>query len=159
MAGWFKRGLGWICHQLMGVNDTPHRKALGLAVGVFLGIFPGTGPVAALVVAFIFKINRAAVLLGALLTNTWISVVIGALAIKVGLFFLKIDGRNVQEVLDFIWDDFHWKKLFDGQILNILNPFLLGFLVMGGLISFCVYVAVRVFLNYRQGRIKSTVKS
>ena len=35
-----KKGYRYIHHQLLEINDTPYRKAVGLGLGVFLGIFP-----------------------------------------------------------------------------------------------------------------------
>ena len=64
-----------ILAKLFNINDTPHKIALGLGLGVFAGILPGTGPIAAIFLALAFRANRASALLGSLLTNTWLSLV------------------------------------------------------------------------------------
>ena len=118
-----KVSLKFIYHQLVEINDTPHRKAMGLAIGVFCGIFPGTGPLAALAVSFVLKVNRAAALLGSLLTNTWLSLVTLGLAVKIGAL---IQGED-------------WQKIQTGAILNALGSVILGFVIVGGLLAMGVY--------------------
>ncbi len=60
------QGLRRILQALLHVEDTPHRTALAFGVGVliafspFLGIHMGI----ALLVAFLFRLNRVAMLLG-----------------------------------------------------------------------------------------------
>ncbi|PIR13657.1 MAG: hypothetical protein COV50_05635, partial [Flavobacteriales bacterium CG11_big_fil_rev_8_21_14_0_20_35_7] len=63
------------------MNDTPQRIALGLGLGSALGMLPGTGPLAALFLAVVFKVNRASAFLGSLATNIWLSLVTFLLAL------------------------------------------------------------------------------
>ncbi|MDI6606430.1 MAG: DUF2062 domain-containing protein, partial [Candidatus Omnitrophota bacterium] len=70
--------------KVFRINDSPRKVALGMGLGVFSGILPGTGPIAAVCLAFIFRANRAAALLGSLITNTWLSFFIFLVAIKTG---------------------------------------------------------------------------
>ena len=51
---------------LLHVNDTPERTARAFALGVFLGFSPflGLHTIVAIAVAFLFNMNRVAVLLG-----------------------------------------------------------------------------------------------
>ena len=104
---WFKG----IWHQFIGIEDTPFRKAAGLGLGVFLGIFPGAGPLAALVLSSILHVNRAAALVGSLLTNTWISIVTFVLAIKVGSFVTGTNWQDIYLECQSLLKDFHWKYL------------------------------------------------
>ena len=69
--------------KLFRINDTPLKIALGFGLGVFLGVMPGVGPVVALLLAFIFRINRASALLGSLLFNTWSGIISLLLAIEI----------------------------------------------------------------------------
>ena len=57
--------------KLLRIDDTPGKIAMGMAVGVFLGILPtfGVGTVLALALAFIFRFNKAAAVLGTLIMN------------------------------------------------------------------------------------------
>ena len=146
MSGRFKKWFQSIRHQLFEMNDTPQRVALGLAIGVFFGIFPGTGPLFALGVALILKINRAATLLGAVLTNTWLSVVVFVLSLQLGSFFLRRDGESIKGEWQQLIHDFQWAKLFDRHIFRLLGPLVVGFLFTAGVISLMVYVLVYFFL-------------
>ncbi|MDD5109551.1 MAG: DUF2062 domain-containing protein, partial [Candidatus Omnitrophica bacterium] len=60
----FNKILNFLFSKLFKINDTAGKIALGVGLGVFSGLMPATGPLAALFLAFIFKANRAAALLG-----------------------------------------------------------------------------------------------
>src|SRR4030042_3454193 len=89
-----KRFLKYLYHEIVQINDSPQRIALGFGLGVFTGVFPSTGPLAALFLAAIFRVNRASALLASLLTNTWISFVILIPAVKVGSLIFRIDWQQ-----------------------------------------------------------------
>ena len=99
--------------RLVRMDDSPQRVALGFGVGVFLGLLPGTGPLAALAVAFVFRLNKAAALLGSVLTNTWLSFVTFALALKIGSALLGVNWSG------------------DASLVNVLKPLLVGYAVVG----------------------------
>ena len=63
----------WLDH-LLHTRDTPERTALAYAVGVFFGFSPllGLHTVLGLIVAFLFNLNRVAVLLGIYSNLPWI---------------------------------------------------------------------------------------
>ena len=153
MIDQIKKWFRGIYHQLVGINDTPQRKALGLGIGVFLGIFPGMGPIAALVAAFIFKVNRAAALLGSVLTNTWFSLVTLGLAVEIGSRILGEDGKHIKEVWNNLFKDFHWQKLTESQGREALLAILAGFVIVAFAIGVVVYLAALFILLEREKRI------
>ncbi len=114
--------------KLFKINDSPQRIALGLGLGVFAGIIPGTGPVAALFLAFIFRVNRASALLGSLLTNTWLSFVTFILAIKVGSAIMHLDWQVVRQ---------GW----------ILFPVILGYFIVSFSLGILVYLVTLIILK------------
>ncbi len=141
----FKKLINYIFEKLFKINDSAQKVALGVGIGVFAGLIPGTGPVAALFIAFIFKANRAAALLGGLLTNTWLSVVSFILAIKVGSVILKMDWLIVQQKTQAIIKDFHWGNLFKLSLLDIILPVIVGYIIIGlilGLLSYLVTLLI-----------------
>ncbi len=73
------------------INDTPHKIAAGAALGIFLGIVPGEGVMTTLVLASLFRFNRAAALIGVLATNMWTTLAVLPLAAGVGSFLF---GEN-----------------------------------------------------------------
>ncbi len=133
---------GWFLYEkLVKINDSPSKVAAGFGLGVFTGIFPGIGPMVSLGLAFLFKVNRGAAVLGSLLTNTWVSVVTFVGAVKIGSVITGSDGRQVYESSRQLIKDFSWKDLLDVSLLNIILPIFLGYLLIGmimGLISYGV---------------------
>jgi uncharacterized protein (DUF2062 family) len=127
--------------KLVKINDTPQRIALGMGLGVFLGIFPGAGPLAAILLAFAFRVNRASALLGCLLTNTWLSFVILIPALKVGSLVFGINWQQLyQDWLAFLYY-LGWSRLFKLSVLKIILPAMVGYLV----VSFCLGLLTYLF--------------
>ena len=127
----FAKIIHFIFSKLFKINDSAQKVALGVGLGVFAGLFPGTGPAAALFLAFIFRANRAAALLGSLLTNTWLSLVTFILAIKVGSVILKMNWQVVQQRTQGLLKNFGWAKFFKLSFLGVLLPVAVGYLVIG----------------------------
>jgi uncharacterized protein (DUF2062 family) len=131
-----KRWARFLYLKLFRINDTPLKIALGFGLGAFVGVMPGVGPVVALMLAFLFRVNRVSALLGSILFNTWVGLVALLLAVKVGAFVM---GRNYQEIYTAatgIFKDFKWEKLWDLSVNDVLLPIGVGFLI----ISACVAV-------------------
>ena len=63
----------WL-EQLLHTHDTPQRTALAYALGVFLGFSPilGLRTVLGLALAFVFRLNRVAVVLGVYSNLPWL---------------------------------------------------------------------------------------
>lgn len=141
----FKKIISFIFAKLFKINDSAQKIALGVGLGVFSGLMPGTGPAAALFLAFVFRANRAAALLGSILTNTWLSVVTFILAIKVGSIVLSRHWQGVYQKAQGLIRDFHWAKLFKLSFLDVLLPVIIGYLIIGlflGLISYLVVLLI-----------------
>src|SRR3990167_4692497 len=131
---WYQK----IYHQMMEINDTPLKKSLGLGIGVFLGILPGVGPIAALTLALIFRVNRAAAVLGSVLTNTWLSILTFVLSIKIGSSITGADWNHVYRECKKLLNDFQWRDLFNSSVFLILKPLFIGYTV----VSFCIGLIV-----------------
>lgn len=141
--------------KIFKINDTPQKIAVGLGLGVFLGILPGTGPIAALFLALLFKVNRASALFGSLLSNTWLSIVTFILSIKVGSAILHSDWQQVQENWSEVLRDFHWGSLFKSSVLTLLLPVVLGYLIIGLSVGFTAYIIALLILRRRKHENKS----
>ena len=132
--------------KLVLINDTPQKIALGFGLGVFLGILPLTGPLAALALSIFLRVNRIAALTGSLLTNTWLSVVTLLLSIKIGSAIIGLRWEEVKESYDRLLKDFHWRDLLDASVLKILEPLVLGYVVIGLISAFLAYLAALTIL-------------
>ena len=141
----FKRVFHFIFAKLFIINDSAEKIALGVGLGVFSGLMPGTGPAAALFLAFIFQANRAAALLGSILTNTWLSIITFILAIKVGSIVLSRHWQEVYQKAHGLIRDFHWISFFKLSFLDVLLPVIIGYLIIGlflGLISYLIVLLI-----------------
>jgi uncharacterized protein (DUF2062 family) len=139
--------------KLFKINDTPQKIALGLGIGVFSGILPGTGPVAALFLALILRVNRASALIGCLLTNTWLSFVTFLLAIKTGSVILGVSWQQLRQDWNALFRQFSWHSLFKVSVLKVIFPVILGYLIIAiclGLISYLITLII--ILKIKQGR-------
>ena len=139
-------------HKIVVINDTPQKISLGLGVGVFCGILPGTGPIAAFFLAMLFRVNRAAALLGSLFTNTWLSVLTFFLSIKLGSTIMKLDWQEAYKNWVIFLRDFHWLNLFKPPILEIVLPVIIGYLVIAFCLGLFSYLAAIILLMTLQHR-------
>ena len=147
--GRFFRFLRLIYLKLFRIHDTPQRIAVGLGAGVFLGIIPGTGPLVALFAAFLFRLNRAAALLGSLLTNTWLSFLTFVLSIKIGSAIMGLDWQIVYQNLLETTREFQWTELFKQSFLKVGFPLLVGYCIIGFCLGFVAYILALAVLKYR----------
>lgn len=116
--------------KLTMINDTPQKISLGLGLGVFLGIMPGTGPIAALVLGQLLRLNLASALLGGILTNTWLSIVTFPLSVWLASVILKVKADVLySEWLDII-KNHHWSTLFRFSAIKIIYPIVFGSFVV-----------------------------
>jgi uncharacterized protein (DUF2062 family) len=120
-----------ITENLLGINDSPNKIALGFGLGLFLGVLPGTGVIAAVVCAVAFRVNKAASLSGSLLVNTWINVVAFPLALVVGGFIFRIDPSQLEAKWLSLLDHFTWNALLDYLILYAVLAVFVGYLLLG----------------------------
>jgi uncharacterized protein (DUF2062 family) len=157
------RILRFLYLKLFRINDTPHRIAAGAALGVFFGVLPAAGVIVALCGAIIFRVNRAAAMIAALATNTWISVAIFLLSIKVGAFIMKVDWRAVYAQSRGFFRDFQAAEFFSFSTVRILLPVIIGYAVLAIGLSIITYtlaiIAVRRFQYARKNRINLPRKS
>ena len=145
----FNRFLKFLYLKLFRINDSPRKVALGFGVGVALGILPGSGPLVSLFLAFIFRINRAAALIGCLATNTWLSFLTFILAIKVGSAILGVDWQQVLQDWSLFLKEFSWGQLFRLSVLKIALPVLIGYLVISVIAGVLAYAVTRGAIWFR----------
>jgi uncharacterized protein (DUF2062 family) len=143
----FLRTFKYLYLKLFRTNDTPQRIALGLGIGVFLGVLPGAGPLAALIGATIFRANRAAAVIGALLTNTWTSILTIILSIKVGAVIMNLNWHDLYNQWQVLLKDFHWKSLLQLSFLKIFFPVLIGYLLISAALGLTVYLLSLLILK------------
>lgn len=148
----FKKIISFLFAKLFKINDSAQKIALGVGLGVFSGLLPGTGPIFALFLAFVFKSNRAAALLGSLFTNTWLSLVTFILAIKTGSVILKMNWQDVLQKAHLLIKDFTWGNFFKFSFADVLLPVIVGYLIIGLILGiFCYLITLLIIRRNTHG--------
>ncbi|MFH1189065.1 MAG: DUF2062 domain-containing protein [Candidatus Omnitrophota bacterium] len=134
--------------KLFRIDDTPQRIALGLGIGVFTGVVPGAGPIAALALAFLLRVNRASALLGSIVTNTWLSIPVFLLSIWAGAAITGVSYADLNRDWLVLVRDFQWAVLLDLGIYKVLFPILAGYALISLLIGIVTYVVALLIVGY-----------
>jgi len=150
MIDTLKKAWHSVYHQFISMKDSPQNIALGFGIGFFLGILPFTGMVAAIGVAWFFRLNKPAAILGSLLANTWLSIVLFGVAVHVGSKVLGISIEDIQVKCRELIKDFHWANLLDPFFLKIVGTVLAGFLILSILLSLVAYGACLAFIYWKR---------
>ena len=137
----------FIYTRLFLLNDSPQRIALGFGLGVFLGVMPGMGPIASLILASLFRLNRSAALFGSIMLNTWINFLTLILAIKIGSVIMGLNWNSVYAESVSIFKNFRFAKLFDLPILTVITPILVGYFVIAVCAAILAYLVVLIILK------------
>ena len=135
------RHLKDLIKKLLHIEDTPERTALAYAIGIFLGFSPFLGfhTLAGLAIAFLFRLNRVAILLGVWSNTPWWIVPYYMIATWVGMWVMGfwIDWATLKEIFQlgmdqgFMSSDFwspyrfpmgspslFWDRIFDSLRLS-----------------------------------------
>lgn len=135
--------------SLLLVQDTADRTALGFSLGVFLGFSPfiGLHTILALIVAFAFRLNKVAVLIGASINNPWTVVPYYSFATWFGIQLIGVpEGISLPQVglLDLLQWGF-WAWLLSQW--RLLIPAFLGSLVLCTILSLISYALALILLK------------
>jgi uncharacterized protein (DUF2062 family) len=129
---------------LLHVADTPERTAAAFAMGVFFGFSPFLGfhTVLAIIVAFLFNLNRVAALLGVYSNLPWIIAPYYAIVTMIGAKIIghaPPEGFKAQLSALFELSVFHGE--FWHQLITILKPLLWPYTV-GSLLGAIVMAVI-----------------
>ena len=140
------RHLKDLIKKLLHIEDTPERIALAYSIGIFWGFSPFLGfhTLAGLAIAFLFRLNRVAILLGVWTNTPWWIVPYYISATWVGMWVTGfwIDLAALEEIFQsgrvqgFMSSDF-WKQ-FTSQS-GFLLSFLIGSLILCTLLGLVAY--------------------
>ena len=127
---------------LFEIKESPHRLSLAFSLGIFIGMSPflGLHTVLGVLIAYAFRLNKLATLVGVYVTNPWTIVPIYTFGTWIGA---KCLGMNR------ILPDIDWKHLTFSLLLNDLRPLLMPFVVgsfltaaLSALIGYCIVLRV-----------------
>jgi uncharacterized protein len=151
------RHLRELMRKLLHVEDTPERTALAFSIGVFLGFSPflGLHTLAAIGIAFLFRLNRLALLLGAWTNTPWWIVPYYTLATWVGtkVMRVRIEGGILKEIFKIGVDQGFMRSDFWSRVASqwgLLASFLVGSLILAALFSLLAYpLSLKLIRMYR----------
>lgn len=145
-AGWLRRTVG----PLLQVDDTPHRIALAFGIGVWLAFFPilGVHTILALLIAFLFRLNRAALLVGVYVSNPWTLAPLYMAGTVVGCEIFGVSSAELTSVDWSLHGRAFYRALFDG-LRPFVWPFVVGNTVLGVVAGIVSYVVLREILERR----------
>jgi uncharacterized protein (DUF2062 family) len=143
--------------ELLHLDDPPRRLALALAVGVFISCTPfwGLQTVLAIVVAALFRLNRAATILGMWLNLPWFAPFVYGAAIKLGLVVAPGLREADAASLDLLLSNpsaLSWATVWSWLRGSSL-PLLLGSTIVGLVAGLATYaIAFAALARRRRGR-------
>ena len=133
--------------KILHLQESPHRNALAFAIGVFIAFSPiyGLHTLSAVSLAWIFRLNYAAIILGNFVNNPWTTVPILGATMWTGFFIL-----GMPDTPTFSWDNLSTTAIMKVAIPYIL-PFALGACTLGFLCSLLAYpLALRMITQHKK---------
>ncbi len=129
---------------LVRLDASPHQVAFGFAVGIILGVFPsfGLGGPIAIALAFLFRLNKAATILGAMIMNPITTVPIWTVSAFIGSVIWSADFQFILE------------ETKSGRIFKALSystmVYMTGNLILAGAMALAAYGLVFYFTRRYQ---------
>ncbi len=138
---------------LLHVEDTPSRVAAAFALGLFIAFFPilGIHTGLALLIAVGFRLNKAAILLGAWVNNPWTIAPMYTAGTLVGCVLLGESPVSLETIDWHLTGRAFYASLYAG-LRPLVAPFVVGNLVLGAAAGAVAFLVLRRVLESRNGR-------
>ncbi len=163
----FSRSFCYIRKRILRISATPHKVALGFAIGIFLACSPlfGMHIILAIFFSWILRGNFAAAIIGTVFSNPFTFLLIVMADYKVGYFFLSLFS-NVNEIslsqIRFLFNDLTLSSvslLFKDAWNSIMRPMILGGILLGFTFGSLSYISVyRAIARFQQKRYQKIIK-
>ena len=144
---------------LLHIKDTPERTALAYSVGIFLGFSPFVGfhTLGGIAVAFLFGLNRVAVLLGVWSNTPWWIVPYYVTATWLGVWItgFRIEREALQEIIRLGMEKGFLRSDFWGCLTSqwgFLLSFMIGSMVLATLLSLVLYPLSLKWIKFYRSR-------
>ena len=144
---------------VLGLNDSAHRIALGVAVGMFWGMTPTVGVQMALVVGFyylckpLFDFNVKASLVTVYISNPLTMLAIYYFDYRVGALFVEGDLTKAELAAVLEYDGFaDWWETVKDLTVQVGWPMLIGAVVVGAASALAAYPITRWLVVTWRGR-------
>ena len=144
-----------IYDNLFCIDDTPQKIAMGVGLGLFAGVMPAMGPIIATFLAVLFRVNRAAALIGSLVTNTWLSIPVFFAAVLVGEAISGVSYAEIMNAWSALSKGFTWHALFNFSMRDFVIPVLIGYAVVSLALALTGYsITLGVLYYAKRGALK-----
>jgi uncharacterized protein (DUF2062 family) len=142
-----KSGFRGFLRQLLHLGDSPERTALAFSLGVFLSFSPfiGLHTIIGLTVAFLFRLNRLAVLIGTCVNTPWTFAPVASFGTALGFYALGTESSLSSIAWDSMLSMSFWQQMFS-DANDLFLPFLVGNLIVAVLAFLISYLIVRRIL-------------
>lgn len=146
-GGWLRRTVG----TLLQVEDTPHRIALSFGIGVWLAFFPilGIHTGLALLIAYLFRLNRAAMIVGVYVSNPWTIAPLYMAGTLLGCAIFGVSNEGLNAIDWHLHGRAFYHALFE-SLRPYVWPFVVGNTLLGVLGGLAGYVVLREILERRR---------
>jgi uncharacterized protein len=142
---------------LLHIHDTPQRTAAAFALGVFFGFSPflGLHTVLALSVAFVFNLNRVAVLIGVYSNLPWVIAAWYGLTTAMGAWMLGTKlppefGHRIAELFSLsLFRAEFWRQMAK-DMRPLFWPYFVGSLIGATVLCGLAYWLTRGFLEAKR---------
>ena len=157
------RRLKLLIKKLLHIEDTPERTALAYSIGIFLGFSPFLGfhTLAGIAIAFLFRLNRVAILLGVWSNTPWWIVPFYMIATWVGMWVTGfwIDRATLREIFQLGMDQGFMSSDFWSRMVSqwgFLLSFMIGSFILCTLLSVVAYPLSLKWIRFYRSRRKIT---
>lgn len=136
---------------LLHVEDAPHRTALAFGIGVWIAFCPvlGIHTGLALAIAFLFRLGRVPILVGAYINNPWTLAPLYMAGTLLGCYFTGTPTEGLAGV-DWSLDGRAFYRALFESLAPYVWPFILGNTVLGVVGGIVGYLALRSVLERRR---------
>lgn len=140
-----------MAHVLLRLEDSPSRIALAFGLGVFIAFFPllGIHTGLALLIAFLFRLSRVAILAGAWTNNPWTIAPMYMAGTLLGCELLDVPNAGLSSIQWGLHGRAFYASLFEGLRPYVL-PYIVGNLTLGAVAGVVAFGAVRAILERRR---------
>ena len=147
MSGRLRRTVQMLLH----LEDTPHRTAVAFGLGLWLAFFPllGIHTGLALLIAFLFRLNRAAMLVGVYFSNPWTVAPLYIAGTLLGCAVMGVPTEGL-EAIDWDLHGMAFYRALAASLRPYLWPFVLGNTVLGVLAGLIGYLVLRFVLERKR---------
>ena len=148
--------LGRALQALLRVEDPPHRTALAFAIGVFIAFSPTLGihTGMALAIAFLFRLSRVPILIGAYINNPWTVAPMYMAGTLLGCAVLGVSNEGLTHIDTSLHGWAFYEALIEG-LRPYLWPFVVGNTLLGVVAGIVSYVMLRHVLDKRTQAVPS----